>query len=493
MGTSRARLLETIVFGAVLALAARPCPAASDMPQAAAELHAQYIADLETLAKWCASNGLADEARKTRRLVSPSDRYKLYVPVLPDEVGPPKLPDNAPEKVVEWDARLSKLRRDHATALFDMARRAVHSGQAGLAFDLAVGALQADPDYEPVRRLFGYQKFRNQWRTPYEVKKLRAGNVWSEKFGWLPKAYLHRYEEGQRYCDGRWISAEEDAQRHHDIGSGWDVETEHYTIRTDHSIEAAVALGVKLERLYRLWSQLFVRYYASQADVAAMFDGRAKPAAAQRRHDVVYFRDRDEYVRSLEADMPNIGITVGVYRDRLRRAYFFPGKQGDDRTLNHEATHQLFYESRPVAPVVAGKANFWIVEGIAMFMESLRQEDGYYVLGGFDDLRLNAAQYRLLHDRFYVPLDKFVDYGMEQFQTDPRIATLYSQAAGLTHFLVFGDGGRFRDALVSYLTAIYAGRADRDTLSKLTGANYSDLDKQYRQFLEEGAANSAGS
>ena len=287
---------------------------------------------------------------KTRRLVSPSDRYKLYVPVLPDEVGPPKLPADAPEKMVEWDARLSKLRRDHATALFEMARRAVRTGQAGLAFDLGLGALQADPDYEPVRRLFGYQKFRNQWRTPYEVKKLRAGNVWSEKFGWLPKAYLRRYEEGQRYSDGRWISAEEDARRHRDIGSGWDVETEHYTIRTDHSIEAAVALGVKLERLYRLWSQLFVRYYASQADVVAMFDGRAKPSAAQRRHDVVYFRDRDEYVRSLEAEMPNIAITVGVYRDQPRRAYFFPGKHGDDRTLYHEATHQLFHESRPVAP-----------------------------------------------------------------------------------------------------------------------------------------------
>jgi hypothetical protein len=487
------RLFGSIVcLAAVLALGA-PRATAADPSRAAVDLQARYSSSLEQLAKWCEENGLADEARKTRRVISPADPDKLYVPVLPDAVGPPKLPADAPPKLVEWDARLWRLRRDQATTLYAMARQAVRNGRAGLAFEMALAAIQANPDYEPARRLFGYQKFHDQWRTLYEVKKLRAGCLWSDQFGWLPKATLRRYEQGERLCDGRWISAAEDAKRHAEIDSGWIIDTEHYTIRTDHSIEAAVALGVKLERLYRLWSQLFVRYYASQADVVAMFDGRAKPSAAQRRHDVVYFRDRDEYVRSLEAEMPNIAITVGVYRDQPRRAYFFPGKHGDDRTLYHEATHQLFHESRPVAPSVAQQANFWIVEGIAMFMESLRQENGYYVLGGFGDLRLNAAQYRLLHDHFYVPLDVFTGYGMEQFQNDPRIATLYSQAAGLTHFLIFFDGGRFRDALVSYLTAIYAGRADRGTLSTLTGAAYGDLDKQYRKFLTDGAAEGAGS
>ena len=119
-----------------------------------------------------------------------------------------------------------------------------------------------------------------------------------------------------------------------------------------------------------------------------------------------------------------------------------------------------------------------------MYMESLRREDGYYVLGGFDDERLYAAQYRLLHDHFYVPLGEFVDIGREKLQKDPRINTLYSQAAGLTHFLIYYDGGRYRDALVSYLSAVYSGRDGHDTLSKLTGTSYSDLDKQYREFLE---------
>ena len=36
-------------------------------------------------------------------------------------------------------------------------------------------------------------------------------------------------------------------------------------------------------------------------------------------------------------------------------------------------------------------------------MESLRQKDGYFVLGGLDDLRVNAARSHLATKDFYVP------------------------------------------------------------------------------------------
>ena len=61
---------------------------------------------------------------------------------------------------------------------------------------------------------------------------------------------------------------------------------------------------------------------------------------------------------------------------------------------------------------------------------------------------------------------------------------MYSQAAGLTHFLIYYDNARYRDALVSYLSVVYAGRDNHDTLARLTGASYGELDKQYREFLE---------
>ena len=124
----------------------------------------KYATDVEKLAKWCESNGLKQEAQKTRRVLSPTDPYKLYVPALPDEVGPPKLPDDASAKVVDWNAKLWKLRSEYAVTCYEMARRAIRSGRAGLAFVLVLDAIQANPDYEPVRRVLGYQKYQGQWR-----------------------------------------------------------------------------------------------------------------------------------------------------------------------------------------------------------------------------------------------------------------------------------------------------------------------------------------
>ncbi|MGQ9575136.1 MAG: hypothetical protein ACUVUC_07445 [Thermoguttaceae bacterium] len=458
-----------------------------DLHRAARELRARYAAQLEDLARWCDQQGLADQAAKTRKWLGPRDPNKLYVVDLPQTIGRPPLPEGTPAEVAEWDSRFHQLRRQHAESLEALSRRAVRSGQASLALDLVLAAIRENPDHEPIRRLLGFQRFRGGWYTLYEIDKLRAGYLWDEKFGWIPKSHSARYAQGLRPYGNRWISAEEDAQLHRQIGNPWQIETEHYTIRTNHSIEAAVALGVKLERLYRVWKQLFVRYFASEAQLIELFDPRSRVRRFPLpRLGIVYFRDRADYIRALKPSFPNIELSIGIYVEATHQAYFFAGEEYDERTLYHEATHQLFHEARPVFPLVGQKGNFWIIEGIAMYMESLRQEEGFNVLGGFDDPRMVAARYRLLHEGFYIPLAEFTAYTVQKMQTDPRIAALYSQAAGLTHFLIHYEGGVYRDALVGYLDAVYAGRDTPQTLARLTGKSLQQLDAEYRKFIAAG-------
>ena len=85
--------IVALMVGVAMLFAARA--SAADPRRAAMELRAQYAADLEQLAKWCEDNRLSDEAAKTRRVLGPSDPYKLYLPVLSEEIGPPKLPADA--------------------------------------------------------------------------------------------------------------------------------------------------------------------------------------------------------------------------------------------------------------------------------------------------------------------------------------------------------------------------------------------------------------
>jgi hypothetical protein len=455
---------------------------AEELVAAAKAQMAKYAGQMEDLARWCDQQGLAEQAQKTRAWLAPRDPGKLYVVILPETIGRPKLPPDASKDVAQWDARFAQLQRDQAGALFGLAQRAMRAGRSSLAFDLLMAAVRENPDHEVIRQKLGYQKFRGSWRTQFEVANLRADRVWHDKFGWLPKSFVRRYEQGQRFLNGRWVGADDEARQRREIDSGWEVETEHYVIRTNHSLEAGVALGRNLEKLYRVWKQLFFRYYTPDDQAGALFEGGGRLA----RHHVVYFRDKDDYVRALRSGFPNIEMSIGIYADGLRRACFFAGDEYSDRTLFHEATHQLFHESRPVAADVAHRANAWIVEGIAMYMETLRDEDGFHVLGGFDDVRMRGAQYRLLKEDFYVPLADLVAYGFPKLQADKRIVALYGQAAGLTSFLIHYEGGRYRDALVAYLKAVYSGRDDSGTLSQLAGVGYAELDRQYRKFMESG-------
>ena len=181
--------------------------------------------------------------------------------------------------------------------------------------------------------------------------------------------------------------------------------------------------------------------------------------------------------------------TTGLYLSDTRTAYFFPDQDEegnpDHTSLYHEATHQLFAETRPMAETAGRRANFWILEGIACYMESFELHETFDTLGGTRSPRLEAARHRALVDGFYVPLGELVTMGMEALQHDPRIAMLYSQSAGLAHFLMHAHDSRYRDALVEYLVAIYSGEDRIATLAEAVGQAFPDLDDEYREFLKK--------
>jgi hypothetical protein len=445
---------------------------------------ATYHTDLTALADWCVEQGRQDLADRTRALVPPQRPDRLYLLRLPDKVGAIFESIDMTDPIAsEWGDRLNKLRHDRAYNLVVMARAANDLGRTVLAFHLLNEALAADPDYEMLRTLMGYEERDGYWRTKYEIEKLRRGSIPHEKFGWLPEEYIERYEQGERYFQGHWMPVEQEAFRR----NGWAVESEHFTVQTNASLEAGVALGYKLEELHEVWRRLFLSYVASSRQASSIFEGRGTGVPFPNLQ-VVYYRDRASYLSALRRVEPQIDQTIGMYMTTQSCSYFYPAEQPDDfRTIFHEATHQLFQETRRTSDLAGVRKNYWITEGVALYMESFRIEGEFYVLGGFgDDVRLDAAVVRRLRDDFYIPLDEFSSWGLEDFQRDPRIATLYTQAAGLTHFFFHAENGKHRCAFIDTLDVIYAGRDDVDTLSEETGDSYETLDAAYRAFLEDG-------
>ncbi|HEY5316267.1 MAG TPA: hypothetical protein VIK18_27305 [Pirellulales bacterium] len=461
-------------------------PAAEDVTAAAAQLTAAYRTRLEALAKWCDEHKLAEQAARTRDWLRRPQPVTLEIPILPSspDWNPPA---GASPEVREWCGRFRQLREERGQELFELAKQALSGHRPTLAFELLTSAVRENPDHAEGRRILGYEQFGGGWRTPYEATQARARKVWHDKYGWLLAERVARYEAGERYELGHWSPAADSARRHGDIVHGWDIETEHYHVRTDHSLEEGVRLAARLERLYRAWQQLFVAYYVSEAELRRAFAGGTIEPRRRVRHQVTYFRNRDEYVAEMQKIDPRVGMTTGYYYPPQRKAFFFVPAEPDDSTVYHEATHQLFGEMRPVVPLPGREANAWVLEGVACFMESLVERDGFCVLGGVNAVRLSGARQRLLVDSFYVPLAELVGLSMERLQSDQRIRGLYTEASGLTYFLVFDGQGRFRDTLVAYLVAIYTGRDRTGTLAQLTGSDYSRLDAEYRAFVQSTA------
>ena len=466
-------------------------------------LETKYAGELTTLATWCDEHHLASQATLVRQWLPRREPNKLYIFVLPDSFSPPAAtpvvttgtaptvaaPKSASEPAnpadAQWWQQFVKLRQAQADALFALAQKALAAHEPALAYELVRETVRENPDHERGRIILGYEKYDGRWVSPYAAHRLASGYVFHEKFGWVPAADLPRYERGERKSRGSWVDQAIDAKQHADIKSGWRIETEHYIVNTNRSLEAGVALAVQLERLNEIWRQVFVTYYLPEAELKKRFDATTAAHPATHQYHVVYYRDRDEYNAALRPRQPLIGMTQGIYMFDSHTAFFFAGEGQNEQVLFHEATHQLFQEIRPSTRELGRRNNFWVVEAIACYMESLVAHDSYYTLGGFAEGRVPAASKRLLDDHFYVPLAELVTMSRDALQHDSRLPMLYSQSSGLAIFFMHYGGGQYRQPLIEYLLAVYANKADADTLAHATGTKYDKLDEQYSDFMKQ--------
>lgn len=453
-----------------------------------AELRQQFSDDLERLAHYCDDNELAEAATKVRQLTKPVSLELLRADPLPQKVRADIPADLSPNERY-WRTQLRFAQEKQAKALYLLSRRVLYAGSPSYALDLVREVLHHDPDHKTARRLLGYIRSGDEWVTPFAAK-MRRRNVWHEEFGWLPKTHVDQYERGQRYLNGRWISAAQEAEIRRDFKYAWEVRTEHYLVKTNHSLQRGVEVAKALEAYYENFFQLFAPFFNTPEQLEKLFSGGGSyHASRDDPYEVHYYRSRDEYNRRLIQKIPQIAITNGLYYTTDRTAYFFHDPDAaSERTLYHEATHQLFYESSPKERPIAVEQNFWIVEGIACYMESFSREQGRLTVGDPRYIRFRAARHRYLVDEYYVPLARFARMGMQEFQSDPNLSKNYSQASGLAHFLMHYDDGRYRDPLIRHLAEIYHPNPqiarNPATLAELTSTEFAELDRQYGEYLK---------
>jgi len=455
-----------------------------------AELRDDYVSRLEKLIDYCREKRRDDGVTEISRYLVEPDATGLHAVTLPTAVEP-DVPDSLPDDERYWRTQLRFHRKEYAKQLYLLSRRVLHADYPTYAYELVRETAVHDPDHQKARELLGYVQYGKEWVTPYARDMLRAGNVWNDNFGWLPKSHIARYEKGERNVDGNWMSAEKEAEIRRDFNRGWEIRTDHYLIKTNYSLERGVELGRALEDYYGFFHETFAGFFNEPEQLKRLFNGSTPSVnKAAKPYKVHYYRTRDEYVQRLEKVFPAIHKTNGIYLTGDRTAHFYYDPAGNqEATLFHEATHQLFFESHPMERPIGQANHFWIIEGIACYMESFHRGENDFSVGDPRYIRFAGARMNYIDLKYYVPLNEFARMGMQEFQTAPMLAKNYTQAAGLAQFFMQYDNGHYRDALVNHLAQLYsASSRKRDGaagLDELTGVEYSELDRQYGDFLRQ--------
>lgn len=451
----------------------------------------QFASQMQELADFCSQNSLELEAGELRKLAMPLESNVLQGENLPRQIQE-KIADDLPKLEREWRIRKLRIQQEFSEQLFLKAKTAIDAGMISQGFELIREVARQNPDHPRARALLGYVRTGDFWVTPHAKKMLDKNCVWTDQWGWLPRDHVKRYENGERYYQREWMTAQKESSLRQDFRRCWEVETDHFKIRTNHSQEMGVELGKHLEDFYRIFFQTFAGFISSKEQLNKIIQGKST-ASSRGKRAVHFYRTKKEYVERLQSKFSqSIEGTTGLYISNDAIAHFFHNTDAtpDERlaTMFHEATHQLFSEEYAVNKAIGVNGNFWVIEAIACYMESFqRLPDDSFSLGDPRYIRFQNAQVRLLRDDYYVPLQQLASLGYQDFQADPNIMKNYSQGAGMAHFFMHYQDGLYRDEFINHLKQIYSVndriRNNPASLEELTAVEFGELDRQYRNYI----------
>ncbi len=418
---------------------------------------------------------------------------------LPDELGPTQsqVIASIDKKLLKpaWLEKSSEhlwtdfvqLRQQRALYFFEIAkdeiqkqiRIPVRSGMQSSndSVRLLVRVLRENPDHKMSRRALGYVKHRDQWVWPNVARQLTQKKEYSPEEGWLRngKKTIQSSPQTSSLLTGRLSAQISDTtqQLFH---------SDHWHIRSTAGAPHTAALAKQLELTRFIWRQVFGGFVLTPVELSRRIVGQARPRPTSL-FKVVLLANREEYIDSLQSLEPDIGRTLGIYWTPTQTAWFFSSQDLDSRTVEHEATHQLFAESWPTSPLAGSKHGMWALEAAACYMESLERTDFGFTAGGRQSGRVPAARERLLDDNFFLPLRQLSKLGRSALQNEPELPKIYSQLSGLADFFMNGEGGRYRNAFIEYLVQLYRGTAEQETLWKLCRRSPEELDTEYKRYL----------
>lgn len=512
MRGSRARLIATVrqfLTAAVVTLVPVVAAAAprGEPAKSLDKLDEEYAAAEQDLLRRCEIDGLGDLAALIKAWPLPPAEGRQFALAIPASLQTPACVDGAAERSI-WNDFVAA-RRARAAGTFEHAIWAASAHdreptrteltrpdpsaappgpRSCEAIRLLFLTLRDDPDHARARAAGGWVRRGDRWEWPEAARRLDKAEEYDPQFGWMPKSKLGRHRDGERYLRGRWVKAAADDAALREVQHGRQFDADHWEIVSTAPPPVTGDLAAELETARLVWLQVFGAFAIEPADLEQRLAGRGR-IAPQTPHSTILCGSRAQYVEEMRKLEPLIEITDGIYWQPTATIWFFADPAGPPPvTVWHEASHQLFAESRPdflkLKAEPGRRSGFWAVESAAIYAESITKTDFGWTIGGREAGRGPAAR-KLVETEGHVPLAELVPLGREAFQSHARIADLYDECGGLADFFMNAHGGRYRESFVEYLVRVYSGTAELDTLPRLCRRSLVELDAEYRKYIRE--------
>ncbi|MBI2922949.1 MAG: DUF1570 domain-containing protein [Planctomycetes bacterium] len=330
----------------------------------------------------------------------------------------------------------------------------------------------------------GFVLYKGTYVTPEEKTNLEKGLVHYQG-RWVTPADKAQMAKGLIQVGGKWVSGEESkllaagyrkykdqwmgAEEYDALRSKWEtayeLETEHFKIRTNASEGFSKDLAALAEVAY--------------GEFKAFYDGR-EPKLGKEKMTLFAFGTYEDYRKYCVEKKAEESLNAAGFASSDSNVVVGWNKTGSLwqllQTMTHEAAHLYYYRICSPAAIPS-----WHAEGMATYFEGFKGAGASWKFNYISESRLAFAREAML-DKKQIPLvELMAGDALKLINSDASKANLfYSECWALNYFLSQTDNAKYRDGYREFRKAVEAGKPE--PLSKFI-PDLERLEKDWTVFI----------
>ncbi len=332
--------------------------------------------------------------------------------------------------LAKWVDRHRGLGKEDRAARAQLAKACAEDGLESEAKLEWLGVLALDPGDPEANEALGHRRGAGgTWQLPY-------------RNGWWPLGRLEKVRA--------------------DWNDAWELESEHYRVKTNLALPAALAAALDLEFVLHDFYRAFGRELRLREPEEPML--------------VELHRDRDTY--------PEIGGNRIAYFDRNENCVrVSTGGSVRPEILFHEATHQILHVTAARARGGTGEVPDWLGEGLADYV-------AYGVSGEAGKRTFSTGARAEHHFREFAAaerpydLPRVLQFEAGDFGASSKAALKFAEAYTLVHFCLHGAEGKYRERFLGFVEGAYRGQGSATDFKKALGEREDVLEKAWHAYAK---------